>query len=71
MAKIPVCRFEDCPKKDSLDNPLVNIEEYEEAWLMRCSYCGRHRIVTKDKVGGTMGAGRRGDGTVTAMGRGA
>lgn len=70
MAKTPVCRFEDCPKKDSLDNPLVKIEEFFEAWLMRCRYCGRNRVVTKDKIGGTMGAGRRADGTASVMGRG-
>lgn len=31
--------------------------EYPTAWSFMCPTCGARRAVTKDKVGGTMGAG--------------
>ena len=45
--------------------------ETPEAWLFVCRYCGSRRAVTKDKIGGQVGAGgTRGDGRRTVTGRG-
>lgn len=45
--------------------------ETPTAWLFRCARCDSHRAVTKNHVGGTVGAGdRRDDGSRNATGKG-
>jgi len=45
--------------------------ETPTAWLFRCRVCDGRRAVTKNHIGGTLGAGdRRDDGSKNAIGRG-
>ena len=45
-------------------------DELHEAWLFVCPVCQNTRVVTKDKVGGTFGAGHASDGRRTVVGKG-
>lgn len=45
-------------------------QELSHAWTFDCRQCGTRRVVTKDKVGGTVGSGQRDDGRASAMGKG-
>lgn len=63
MAKVIVCPHADCPHGKNPERPMRMIQEYEQSWLFVCNLCLRSRVVTKDKVGGTVGAGIRADGT--------
>lgn len=44
--------------------------EHASAWVFGCPRCGTIRAVTKDKAGGSVGAGRRDDGSKDAYGKG-
>ncbi len=60
-----------CKDQRSTRRAMTCTGETPEAWLFACRYCGSRRAVTKDKVGGQVGAGdRRGDGRRTTTGRG-
>lgn len=67
MAKIVVCKLEECPNHLK---PMKLIEEFDTSWAFVCLVCQNTRIVTKDKVGGTWGAGRKADGTHSVFGKG-
>lgn len=46
-------------------------QEFPTAWAFECPRCGSFRSVTKDHIGGTLGAGTsHGDGTRSAYGKG-
>lgn len=54
---------------------MKRVNETESAWVFICVRCekeGRRspRVVTKDQIGGTLGAGRRDDGWGTTTGKG-
>jgi len=66
---IVVCRNEACPHAADRDRPMKMVEEYDTHWLFVCLLCQNGRVVTKEKVGGTLGAGRVADGRRT-MGKG-
>ena len=53
---IVVCRNEACPRRGSA---MTCTGEYETVWTFACKTCGSRRAVTKDKVGGTIGAGQK------------
>jgi len=63
---IVVCRNEDC--RDSINRkpedprPMVRTGETSSAWAFACSTCGARRLVTKDQIGGTFGAGKTDEG---------
>lgn len=61
-----VCRLDECPR---YFKPMKVLIEYENAWQFQCPVCRNLRIVTKDQVGGTIGAGVRPDGP-RAIGKG-
>lgn len=61
-----VCKLEDCP---NFMQPMKCQIEYDVAWQFQCPVCRNVRVVTKDKVGGTVGAGVRPDGP-RAVGKG-
>lgn len=67
---VVVCRNPEC--RNSLGNnptdPSVmkRTGETFSAWLFACQTCGARRVVTKDQVGGTFGAGK----TDTGRGKG-
>jgi hypothetical protein len=69
-----VCHNPDC--RDSVENkpadprPMRCISETFSAWTFACETCGARRAVTKDQIGGTVGAGRRDDGTGPSTGKG-
>ena len=51
-----------CP--NYMKDPLRFVREFYSAWLFICDTCHNHRVVTKDQIGGTFGAGEiRDDGT--------
>lgn len=64
-----VCRNEECAdsRERSPDPPqLTRIGERENAWVFKCARCEREgrvalRVVTKNLIGGTVGAGRTDD----------
>ena len=57
MANITVvCKNPDCTKRLS---PMVCTGETWHAWSFQCKACGALRAVTKDKIGGVVGAGKR------------
>lgn len=64
-ALIVVCHNPDCrdSKENSLDpRPMTFVKETFSVWTFKCDTCGARRAVTKDVVGGTLGAGHRDDG---------
>lgn len=62
MALMVVCRSPEC--RDGVEQrpldpkPLVKTGETYSAWTFRCATCGSLRVVTKDQIGGTIGAGK-------------
>jgi hypothetical protein len=49
---------------------MVHRKEFESGNSFECPKCGTLRFVTKEKTGGTRGAGARDDGRAWAWGRG-
>jgi hypothetical protein len=71
MAPTIVCQFEDCPAYRDRSRPLRRLGEFPNGWRFGCDVCQRLRFVTKDKVGGTPGAGDvRADGRRSVLGVG-
>lgn len=70
-----VCQNPDCPRYRL---PMTYTgREYEHGWQFYCddfrsvpTGCGNYRIVTKDKVGGTIGSGIKSTGENKYIGRG-
>lgn len=50
--------------------PMTHRKEFETGNSFECPTCGTLRFVTKDKTGGTLGAGARDDGRSGAVGGG-
>lgn len=67
--KTVVCQLDECPRYRRMDQPMTVKIEYETAWQFQCPVCRNVRVVTKDKVGGTVGSGVRPDGP-RAVGKG-
>ena len=74
MRLLVTCHNPTCP--DSVENKpldpvcMVCTGETFSAWTFKCATCRSERAMTKDLVGGTMGAGRRDDGWGTTTGKG-
>ena len=65
-----ICKYDGCPNYKNPARPMKLTGEYFEAWAFVCPVCQNTRVVTKDKVGGTFGAGQRANGCRTVVGRG-
>jgi hypothetical protein len=60
-----------CKEHIGVRREMAYAGESPSAWLFHCRYCGSRRAVTKEKIGGTVGAGdRRDDGRRSATGKG-
>ena len=64
-----LCKREGCPRFHDRTRPMKSVE-YEELWNFVCETCGSVRILTKNKVGGTMGSGMKANGCRSVVGRG-
>lgn len=58
MSLTIVCHCPDCPRNGL---PVKQIDETFHSWIFECPTCKNLRCVSKAKVGGTIGAGRRDD----------
>ncbi len=56
-----VCHGEDCPRRLNRQYPMKPVDETYRHVTYQCQTCLNVRAVGKDKVGGTIGAGRRED----------
>lgn len=56
-----VCHAEDCPARKNPKKPLRVTDETAHAWIFACPTCLNVRAIAKQKIGGTIGAGRRDD----------
>lgn len=71
---VVVCHNPTCPT--SIENrptdpvPMVCVGELASGWSFKCPTCHSPRGMSKDFIGGTMGAGRRDDGWGTTTGKG-
>lgn len=63
--KTVVCRDPDCPdsaERTQAPPAMVAVREMASAWIFACRRCQKEgritaRVVTKDQIGGTIGAG--------------
>lgn len=71
---IVVCQLETCPvskhRRPNDPTPMKLVREHFSAWVFQCQTCHNFRVVTKDRIGGTVGQGRRDDGTGTTTAKG-
>ncbi len=56
--------------RSSDPRPMRVVNETASAYSFHCDTCSWRRVWTKNLVGGTMGAGRRDDGTGPSTGKG-
>ncbi len=59
-----------CREHSRISKGMRHIQEFENGNTFECRTCGSIGFYTKDKTGGTLGAGARSDGVRSATGRG-